>query len=45
MRYACRAAYPDEQHYIDRIMAHSNRVTACLALHQADIPDEVISRQ
>jgi hypothetical protein len=46
MRYACRAAYPDEQHYmrlhIDR-MAHSNRVTACLALHQADIPVEVIA--
>ena len=37
MQYACRMAYPDINHYmrhhIDRIMAHSNRVTACLALH------------
>jgi hypothetical protein len=47
MRYACCAAYPDATHYmrlhIDRIMAHSNRVTACLALHQADLPAEVIA--
>jgi hypothetical protein len=47
MQYACRAAYPDEHPYmrlhIDRIMAHSNHVTACLALYQADIPDEIIT--
>jgi sialic acid synthase SpsE len=47
MRYACCAAYPADTHYMrlhmDRIMAHSNRVTACLALHQADIPAEVVA--
>jgi hypothetical protein len=47
MRYACRIAYPDTQHYmrqhIDRIVAHSNRVTACLALHQAGVKEEDIA--
>jgi hypothetical protein len=49
MRYACRLVYPDELHYmrrhIDRIIAHSNRVTACLALHQASvIPEDITFR-
>jgi hypothetical protein len=43
MRYACKIAYPDPRHYmrmhIDRIMAHSNRITACLALNQAGVSD------
>ena len=47
MRYACRTAYPDCSHYmrqhIDRIVAHSNRVTACLALHQAGVVVEDIA--
>jgi hypothetical protein len=47
MRYACTIAYPDSRHYmrmhIDRIMAHSNRVTACLALHQAGVVVEDIA--
>jgi hypothetical protein len=47
MRYACTLAYPDARHYmrlhIDRIMAHSNRVTACLALNQANISVEDIA--
>jgi hypothetical protein len=47
MRYACTIAYPDIRHYmhqhIDRIMAHSNRVTACLALHQAGVSEEEIA--
>lgn len=47
MRYACRIAYPDDRHYmrihIDRIVSHSNRVTACLALNQADVSVEDIA--
>jgi hypothetical protein len=41
MCYACVSAYPESSHYmrqhIDRIVAHLNRVTACLALHQAGV--------
>jgi hypothetical protein len=38
MQLACRLAYPDPAHKmrikIDRIVAHSNRVTAAVYLHQ-----------
>jgi hypothetical protein len=47
MHNACHIAYADESHYmhqhIDRIVAHSNRVTACLALHQAGVTMEDIA--
>jgi hypothetical protein len=47
MHYACRAAYTDEQHYmrqhINQILAHSNWVTACLALNQANVCIEDIA--
>ena len=49
MRYTCTIAYPDIRHYmrqhIDCIMAHSNRVTACLALHQAGVSEEEIAHR
>jgi hypothetical protein len=49
MHYACRIAYADDSHYmrqhINRIVAHSNRVTACLALHQAGVtPEDIVFR-
>ena len=41
MHRACKIAYPDEQHYlrirIDRLMSHSLRVTAAVALHNAGV--------
>jgi hypothetical protein len=47
MHYACTNAYPDIRHYmrqnVDRLVAHSNRVTACLALHQAGVNKEEIA--
>jgi DNA-binding NarL/FixJ family response regulator len=49
MRYACTIAYPDIRHYmrqnINRLVAHSNRVTACLALHQACVLEEEIAHR
>ena len=49
MRYACIIAYPDIRHYmrqnVDRLVAHSNRVTACLALHQAGVLEEEIAHR
>jgi hypothetical protein len=49
MRYACTIAYPDIRHYmrqnVDRLVAHSNRVTACLALHQAGVNEEEIAHR
>jgi hypothetical protein len=39
MRAACKAAYPDAKHYmrihINRLVSHSNRVTAAVALRAA----------
>ena len=41
MQHACRLAYPDPNHYlwlhIHCIMAHSNRVTAAIALYNLEI--------
>lgn len=41
MRTACKAAYPDATHYmrlnINRLVSHSNRVTAAVALRAAGI--------
>ena len=41
MQRACKLAYPDEEHYlrrrIDRLMSHSLRVTAAVALHNAGV--------
>jgi DNA-binding NarL/FixJ family response regulator len=50
MSYACIIAYPDishsmRQHAVDRLVAHSNRVTACLALHQAGVNEEEIAHR
>jgi hypothetical protein len=49
MRYACTIAYPDIRHYmrqnVDHLVAHSNRVTACLALHQAGVNKEEIAHR
>jgi hypothetical protein len=47
MCYACTIAYPDIRHYmrqnVDRLVTHSNWVTACLALHQAGVHEEEIA--
>jgi hypothetical protein len=47
MQYACKVAYPDPAHYmrqhIDCIMPHSNHVTACIALNQANVSVEDIA--
>ena len=47
MRAACKAAYPNPQHYfrihIDRIVAHSNRVTAAVCLKMGGATDEDIA--
>ena len=41
MQQACKLAYPDPAHYlrirIDRLMTHSLRVTAAVALHNAGV--------
>jgi hypothetical protein len=49
MQQACRLAYPDPAHEmrikIDRIVAHSNRVTAAVCLHQGGASiDEIAFR-
>jgi hypothetical protein len=42
MRHACRQAYPDPNHYlqlnIKLLMSHSNRITAAVALYNANVP-------
>ena len=47
MRKACVAAHPDPDHYlrlhIKRLVSHSNRVTAAVALYNAGVPIEDIS--
>lgn len=47
MHRACILAYPDELHYlrirIDRLMSHSLRVTAAVALHNAGVSLEDIA--
>jgi hypothetical protein len=47
MRTACKAAYPDATHYmrlnINRLVSHSNRVTAAVALRAAGISIEDIA--
>lgn len=47
MRAACTQAYPDPMHHmrlnIHRIVSHSNRVTAAVALHNAGVSIEDIS--
>jgi len=47
MQQACKLAYIDPNHYarihLTRLMAHSLRVTACVALHQANVPAEDIA--
>jgi hypothetical protein len=47
MQQACQLSYSDPNHYlrihVKRLMAHSLRVTACVALHQAGVPAEDIA--
>jgi DNA-binding NarL/FixJ family response regulator len=47
MRAACEAAYPDPTHYlrihIKRLVSHSNRVTAAVALRAAGLSIEDIA--
>ena len=47
MQHACELSYSDANHYlrinVKRLMAHSLRVTACVALHQAGVPAEDIA--
>ncbi|MGH7974386.1 MAG: hypothetical protein ACREBR_02575 [bacterium] len=47
MRGACVAAHQNPQHYmrlnVNRIVSHSNRVTAAVALHNAGVPVEDIT--
>ena len=44
---ACFLAHPDENHYlrihINKLVAHSFRVTAAVALHNAGVPIDVIT--
>ena len=46
LRRWCKIAYPNENHYmrlhIDQIVAHSYRVTACVALNNAGIKEPEI---
>ena len=49
VREACRRAYPDKKHFlrvhIDRLVAHSNRVTAAVALKlQGWSEEEIVDR-
>jgi DNA-binding NarL/FixJ family response regulator len=47
MRAACEAAYPDPTHYlrihIKRLVSHTNRVTAAVALRAAGLSIEDIA--
>ncbi len=47
MQHACELSYSDANHYlhihVKQLMAHSLRVTACVALHQAGVPAEDIA--
>ncbi len=47
LRMMCRLAYPDENHYlrvhIDRLVPHSNRVTAAVCLKMGGATDEDIA--
>ena len=47
LRSMCRLAYPDEKHYlrvhIDRLVPHSNRVTAAVCLKMGGATDEDIA--
>ena len=47
LRRACVQAHPDPQHYlrihVKRLVSHSNRVTAAVALYNAGVPVEDIS--
>jgi hypothetical protein len=49
MRTACKAAYPDATHYmrihITRLVSHSNRVTAAVALRAAGLSIEDIAHR
>jgi hypothetical protein len=47
MRWACIEAHPDPDHFMRRnihlLHSHSNRITAAVALHNADVPMEIIA--